>query len=269
VRRATALLLTTLYTLGASNLGWGAPAPPADHSLAEDAYIARGVPAPDRAWSGEDYLRAATLLKGLAEADYTELPRLRSPTSGALFARLVAAENIQMAASPLLSDQVALGSLAELMQGAGQVLSVYVDASQHGAVLDSELVSLTYFLLQLAAATAPIASTVISAIPLSDPSRPARLKGFEQMRQGFAAMVSGSLTTLTEHSGYRLSELIRLAHGLLATLPRLLPYLPDGVRRELPVRLRGMLAQEPSPVLRARLARLLTLAQAAVPGEAL
>lgn len=233
-----------------------APIQPPDNSLPASEYIAQGLAAPDRSWTGEDYSRAVVVLKKVAEADVTTLPRVGSAKSGSTFERLVSPDNIALATTPGFTQQQHLAALVALLQGVSQVASVYVVASQQKGVFDSEMVDLSRYLLDVTTAVVPVAESFLSTLPADDPDIEARLKGRDQAKQGIATVVSGCLTTLTEHSSYRTAELVRLSRTLEQSVPRIHSFLPQGFQQELPVRLRSMIEAESDPALKDSLSRL-------------
>ncbi len=244
------------------------PQQPVDHSLNVAAYIAKGLPAPDRSWTGDDYSRAAAILKPLADSDFTQLPRVGSAASGAVFSRFVSLDNLALAITPSLTRQQHLPALIALLQGVSQLSSVYTSASQNGRVFDAEVVDLLRYLLEVTATLVPMAEEFLASVPPDDPNMEVRLKGREQMKQGIASVVSGCLTTLTEHSSYRTAELLRLSGTLERTLPVIYAFLPQGVQQELPIRIRSMVEAEADPALKESLGRLLTCASSAAPPTA-
>src|ERR1017187_6411407 len=70
-------------------------ATPEDRSLTADEYLRLGVPVVDPAWTGGEMRTAAAVLKDVAKADPSHLPRYRSERSGVLFARMTSAQNIE------------------------------------------------------------------------------------------------------------------------------------------------------------------------------
>lgn len=77
-----------------------APSPPPDHSPSVKTYTDAGVPDISNAWSGEEMIRAAESLEKLTRSGKNSLPRVQSPNSGELFARLVADDNLNFARDP-------------------------------------------------------------------------------------------------------------------------------------------------------------------------
>jgi hypothetical protein len=251
---AVALVSVTLLAWsGAVIAAIAAPIPAADRSLAPSEYIARGMPAHDRNWTGDDYERAAAVLKELAAADPATLPRRASSRSGLLFARMTSTRNLELMHTPELDVRQQLGVAVPLFQALNQVLAVYASASREDAVLDAELVDLLDLTLRATLELVGIADAFFASLPRDDPNSKARLDGRDQMKAGMASIVDGGLTTLTEHGMYRNSELERLARGLQEVLPRLLPSLPPGARQEIPVRLERMISDEPDAAFRVHL----------------
>ncbi|MFO1522251.1 MAG: hypothetical protein U1G05_09480 [Kiritimatiellia bacterium] len=204
---------------------------PVDHSLNAAAYIAKGLPSTDRPWAGDDYARAAAVLKLLAASDITQLPRVHSVASSNVFSRFVAQENIALAITPSITSQQHIPALLALTQGVSQLAGVYASASQGSQVFDAELVDFLRYLLDVTAKIVPVVEEFLNSVSPDDPSLTARRKGQEQMKQGMASVVSGCLTTLTEHSSYRTAELLRLSNAMEQTLPVICPFLPQGTKR--------------------------------------
>src|SRR5262245_1697923 len=74
--RLVLVLCTGLALLGAA---------PRDTSLTTEAYVRRGMPKPDHAWSPAELEQAKRVLQLLDQGEY---PRHRSERSGEVFARL-------------------------------------------------------------------------------------------------------------------------------------------------------------------------------------
>jgi hypothetical protein len=244
-------------TLSLVSQGGPAQAPPVapDHSLSPQAYVQKGMPANDRFWLGDDYAQALLVLKSLAASDATQLPRYGSPASGPVFARIVSRDNLRLALTSALPEEQRLTAAAAIMQNLGQITVVYASATTSSQVFDSELVELMGYLLEVSREMLPLTEAVVASVPVDAPSREARVKGLDQVRQGTAGIASGCLTTLTDKKSYRVSELVRLAETMEKTLPLLMPFLPPGTQQELPILLRRMLEQESDPKLKQALQR--------------
>lgn len=226
-----------------------------NHSLPSRAYIERGLPAADRDWTGEDYAQAATVLKSLATNDATQLPRYASPTSGAVFARIVSLDNLKLYRSKTLADPQRVTTAGTLLQNFSQMMVIYGSVSNPKHAFDSELVELFRYTLEVCRDIMPLVEAQAESIPLNDPDRETRLKGREQVREGVASIVSGCLRAITDKANYRASELVRLADTLEQTLPGIIPFLPPSVQQELPIRIQRMVEQEADPGLKQRLTR--------------
>lgn len=227
-----------------------------DHSLTAATYIKKGMPAYDRDWSGQDYVQAAKVLQAVAGLDATQLPRYGSPTSGAVFARIVSHDNFGLFGIGILNQQQSFTAASALLQGLGQITIVYASATTQEKVFDSELVELMRYVLEVSREVAHLAEAFIASLPANDPDHDARLKGREQMRQGMARVVFGCLDTLAERETYRSSELVRLAQTLETTVPAIFSFLPPGAQQELSVRIQRMIEQEPASIIKEGLTRL-------------
>jgi hypothetical protein len=233
------------------------PSVAADHSLAPAAYIELGVPAPDRTWTGEDYTQAVRIFKQMAEADPTKLPRYGSPTSGALFERLVSADNFALLANGDLDVPQRLAAAVSLVQALrGMVLEVYGPAATPERTFDAEILELMRYSLQVSLEMQVLMNELLASLPADDPDRETRMKGHRKSREGFTTAVIGTLVTLTEHDLYRTSELLRLADALEKMMPDLFPLLTPTARKELPALLQRMVADEQDGALKERLGRI-------------
>lgn len=88
---------------------------------------------------------AAVALKSLN--DPTQLPRYGSPTSGAVFARMVSPENLKLSRFGTLTTQQRLAAATAILQNLGSIINVYAAATTQKRVFDSELVELMRYLL--------------------------------------------------------------------------------------------------------------------------
>lgn len=259
-RRARPIL--GLFLCGTAPLLAAPPPVAPDHSLTAAQYIALGLPADDRVWVGSDYATAAEVLKKVGAEDPTRLPRYASKTSGAVFRRLASDENLEIVRNQALTIGQRMPEALAMMSNLSQILLLYANATSSAQTFDAELVELTREILSAATEVSALARQFLVTLPADDPSREAREQGFEKLKQGLAAIVTGALTSLTEHDGYRTSELLRLAEAMETAVPTLLPQLPSGAQAEIPVRLHKMIAEEPDEALRGKLLRIEAALQA-------
>ncbi|MFM8252511.1 MAG: hypothetical protein ACKOBW_13020 [Planctomycetota bacterium] len=203
-----------------------------DLSLTLEEYQKLGVPAVDKSWTGSDMAAAAQVLKRLAARDERQLPRSQSERSAALFARMTSAKDLQ----PLSDRQVPLnerlGSTLTYMDGTNQILLIYLRGFQTQKVRDTEVLELMAHIFRLSVAVQDRADELLPTLDKNDPKYPARMQGFNQMKQGLATTVSGGLTTVTERQHYRTEELRRFTKVLQETLPKIVPRLLPEAQTE-------------------------------------
>jgi hypothetical protein len=210
-------------------------ATPEDHSLNADEYLRLGVPAVDHAWTGGEIHTAAAVLKDVAKADASHLPRYRSERSGMLFARMTSAQNIDpyRDGKRFSRDERVNALLAVLDATSDLVLSSYVPGFDKQLTGDSELIELIGADLRVSLSLVSLVDSVSTAMTPQQRDAPARVAGLEKMRAGFAQMASGSLTMLTETSSYRTSERLRLLGYLRVTLPFFVTHLSPAAQAAL------------------------------------
>ncbi len=223
-----------------------------DHSLKAATYIQKGLPAHDRPWSGQDYQQAAAVLQVIALADATQLPRYGSPISGDVFARIVSLDNLKLSRDRTVSQALRLQAASLILMNMSQVTMIYASATTTEKVFDSESVELLRFTLETCHDIGQLTEAVLASAPTNNENRK---KGLDQVGEGLAQVVNGSLITLTEKKAYRTSELIRLAQTIETTLPTMMALLPAGTQQEIPVRMKRLIEQESDAELKEQLAR--------------
>jgi hypothetical protein len=225
-----------------------------DHSLTGEQYVGLGVPASDRLWSADDYQQAAKALQKLLNEDSTKLPRLSSPRSGGLFARLVSPENMTLAESMGSGPGPRLNYLgAQLNPGVIEILKIYMTATNQGTSFDAELAEILLFVGIVADKTWDSMDAFEAELSPDDPQYEVRMEGLETARGGLALIVGGFLTTLTEKTVYRQEILVDLAKRLRPLFPRMVARLSTESRLEIPIRLDSLVEAETEPELKAAL----------------
>lgn len=218
---------------------------PDDLSLTADDYIRLGLPAHDRTWSGNDMGRAAMVLESLAEKDPRQLPRYHSRQSGEVFARMTAAQNLELLRNRSLPVEARLPEALDLVDASNRVMKLYLATFVRKVTGDSEMVELMGAQLRSTVVILELVDEFLPTLDKNDPSYQVRMSGLKQMRQGLATVVAGCLQTLTEKGAYRNSELVRLLDYMQETFPAVVPQLPPGSRMEIMVRLETM-AKDPT-----------------------
>lgn len=257
--QTAALGLMALF-LAASPSGAAPAAEPAslpiaaDHSLTGEQYVGLGIPASDRLWSADDYQQAAKVLQKLLNEDPTRLPRLSSPRSGGLFARLVSPENLTLAESMGSGPGPRLQYLAaELNPGVIEILKIYMTATNQGTSFDAELAEVLLYVGTVADKTWDFMDLFKAELSPDDPQYEVRMEGLETARGGLALIVGGFLTTFTEKAVYRQEILVDLAKRLRPLFPRMVARLSAESRLEIPIRLDGLVEAETEPGLKVAL----------------
>jgi hypothetical protein len=237
---------------------------PDDHSLTADEYLKLGMPAADRAWSGEEMGRAAKALATLAKDDAGKLPRYRSERSGVLFARMTSLQNLEIYHVKKLSLDLRMSPALAYFGATNDVLQLYVSSFMNGVTGDSELMELIGSDLRTAAVLLQLVDEELPTLKQSDPKNVQRIAGLEKMRNGLATMTAGALTTLTEASSYRTSERARLLRYLQETLPKIVPHLSPAAQSETQIRIETLARDQTLKPLQPRLTELALAVQGVV-----
>ncbi|MBM4043452.1 MAG: hypothetical protein FJ290_33615, partial [Planctomycetes bacterium] len=119
-----------------------------DRSLTPEEYIRLGLPAHDRPWSGADMARAANVLSALAAKNPGQLPRYRGERSGAVFARIIADDNLEFFRNRSLPLEARMPDALVYMERSNAIGKLYVAAFGKRAVTGSEVVELSGALLR-------------------------------------------------------------------------------------------------------------------------
>jgi hypothetical protein len=214
--------------------------PQEDLSLPLEEYQKLGVPAVDKAWTGAEMATAARVLKQLAATDERQLPRYQSKRSGALFARITSAKDLQPWSDRKVPLNERIGPAVRYMDATNQILLIYLLAFQKQKVRDTEVLELMAHIFRLSVTVQDRAEELMLTLDKNDPKYPVRIQGLTQMNQGLAMTVSGGLTTVTERQHHRTEELRRFTKVLQETLPRIVPRLLPEAQAETIKKLENM-----------------------------
>ena len=237
-----ALILVTLVAPIPAVMG-GEPAKPkprTDESLTSKEYIALGLPAYDREWSGDDMVKAHEVLSKLADTGFRQLPGYKSERSGKVFARMTSPQNLDLFRNRSLPLKARFPQALNHFQASGQFLKLYVSAFVEKETRDCEIVELMGAVFRSTMVMLELVDEFLPTLDKEDPSYEVRLEGLEQMRRGLASVVSGGLLTLTERSSYSSTELARLVGYMQETFPLIVPQLPPGARSETMIQLKKL-----------------------------
>lgn len=241
------------------------PALAPDHSLPLDRYLAAGVPSPDHRWSAEEYAAATKALKELGAGDPTRLPRAGSPSSGALFARIAAADNVPDAAG---DDATAtrIFALVSYLQSVMALRGLYQRPAGARDTFEPEEVALTGLMLRVGTRVAMLleeAKAAEAALPAEERRADAALAS---VGDNATKMFSGVLTLLGLRQGYRSASRVVLADALIDTLPKCLGAMAPDARAEARRHIQRILAAESDGAVRAKVERLLLAVDQALDG---
>lgn len=229
---------------------------PDDHSLTAEEYLKLGMPATDRAWSGEEMSRAASALAAMAKDDAGKLPRYRSDRSGVLFARMTSLQNLEIYHNKKLSLDLRMSPALAYFDATNDVLQLYVSSFLKGVTGDGELMELIGSDLRTAVVLLGLVDEELPTIKPDDPGAAGRIAGLGKMRNGLATMTAGALTTLTEASSYRTSERARLLRYLQETLPAIVARISPSAQSETQVHIEALINDESLKTLRPGLTEL-------------
>ena len=238
-------------------LGVPQAVPSEDRSLTIDEYVSRGVPAPDRPWGAQDYAAAAAALRPLAARDVLQMPRHGSKASGALFRRICDRENLEFFGNRSLPVDQRLPAMGPVQAALKELLLIYLKPAPTGASFERENIELMGMILRLVPVQFALAEEFLAALPKDDPKREVRQEALATMRKGAATSVSGALITLGQGAAYKPADRIRFAELAKDSLPAILPSLPPETRKEVPLRLKGMIEKESDADVQAALRELL------------
>lgn len=211
--------------------------PVADQSLTGDQYIALGIPASDRTWMGEDMKTAAEVLVSLAAEHPEQLPRFESSRSGAVFARIISADNLKLFREQQLPLESRFPDGLAYMQSHGSILSTYLKVFLKHQCSENEMMELMGSNLRGFHMILDLVDEFWPTLSKDDPSYPARVRGMEQMRSGLGNVVNGSITTLTEDQTYSLAVRLKLLKTCREEFPAIVTRLGHSSQVEVQQRL--------------------------------
>jgi hypothetical protein len=222
-----------------------------DHSLNLKQYRDLGFPAIDKAWTGADYAKACKVLDDLARKDPTKLPRYHSGTSGAVFDRMVAPDNL-----PSLSNHSTgaerMGVARDIMGGVVPAFTAYAKVSQAQATFDAEELKLGLFLLRGETCAALISADMLKSDPKIAQDQK-RMGGIAKIKEGLAQSACGLIIVLTDHDSIRDAEALRAIGELKQVLGKAYPLLDSAGRKDIMEKLTGAIKAESVPARKAAL----------------
>lgn len=215
-----------------------------DDSLAANEYISLGIPSHDRRWVGQDMAAAASKLRSLAAQSPAKLPRAGSSRSGPVFDRIVSADNLKFFRSRSLPLSARFPDAITYAESQTAILKTYLAARESNAVTGRELVELMGAQLRLAGVMLELVDEFVPTLSKDDPKYPVRMAGLDQMRQGLAGAVAGSVITLTESQFYDVDSRTKLMAYCRETFPSIVPKLTVPSQQEVVQRLDALVEHD-------------------------
>ena len=227
-----------------------------DHSLTVEAYVQLGMPSPDKVWTPQDFLQAGGVLRNISQKNPEELPRFGSKSSGRLFDRICARENLAGILDKNSPLNVRISLVAKYLEGAGLMLKAYVEPAIRDTVLDVEMVEIMGLTLKGELTAIDLGNRFQASIPKDDPKLAARKAGLSQMAEGVATSFEGGIISLSETKTYRNAARLKLCGYLQETLPSAIPELPDSAKNRLLRRIKEAQKSESNDEIKGAIARL-------------
>jgi hypothetical protein len=241
---------------------------PDDKSLSPEEYLQKGIPAPDRPWSGVELMKVANIFTAMAQRDAGDLPRYESARSGTVFSRLTDRQNLELYRNLSLPLEQRMPVAMSHQEATNALTKIYLGAYNQRKSGTDELVELLGSQLRVCVVMLELMQEFLPTLDKQDPSYPVRMEGVEAMKGGLASVVAGALVTLTERDAYKVPELKRMISHLRETLPGILPHVSDANRTETLVRLRSFKDDAAMQALNPELGELLSEVEAVLKPEA-
>lgn len=228
-----------------------------DTSLANDAYVEKGVPAFDRIWTGGDLAKAVNKLAELDAGEACVLPRYQSQRSGALFARLCEIKDSDNLTDKNLALNLRVPDGVQRMLASSKLLGLYVARQQQQQVSDRDVVEITGAVVNVMARFARLVNE-IPKLEESDPNFAKQQQGRQQFESGNTQTLAGVLQMLGETETHALPARQRLLELCEEPFVALFSNATPAGRKELAVKLREMVQDDKFAPLQPTLGRLET-----------
>jgi hypothetical protein len=238
---------------------------PRDRSLSVKEYMQAGFPDPEGPWGLTEMFKARTALRTLAK-DPAHFPRYESKRSGAVFARLTSAQNLDRYRDKNLPLRERLDVATSYLVNFTTIHELYTQAMVQQAVGDSEMVEIAGFYLELAVWWKSLVDESLQGAK-DDPDRKRQDESADQARKGWGTMIAIAADAVASKELYRASERLRLLATMKKTVPSLYTALPADARKDLRQRLQKMSQDPDQKALHAELAALNTLILNAIEAE--
>jgi hypothetical protein len=205
---------------------------PADLSLTIAEYEELGIPSCRRLWNSGDMAKAARVLADIAENDAAKLPRLDSPRSGKVFARITSDDNLDQVRAGSLPKAIRMGFGLQFMQAAISIKKTYSSGLRQEKTGGEEVAGLVGLNLRIAVALSRLVDEFASTLDKNDPALAQRLSGLKEMKSGMSTILLGALSQATESKALDSTARRSLLKSFDETLPVLIRSIPPSIRKD-------------------------------------
>lgn len=207
--------------------------PVPDNSLTVAQYMKANVPDPASVWQPPQYKYAAEALAKIAKRDLSQLPRVGSPKSGALFARFVDPKNLSILRSSRLSLQDRLKNSDTFSGCFNPLLMIYEDAINAGSQFDAEYVELAVFGFEVFTVSIGAAEHLLEEVRADDPEKAKGITFPPDRVAKFKELMEKDLRQLAIENNLRQAPRIRFAKGLADLWSTIAKYMPESERTQI------------------------------------
>ncbi len=219
-----------------------------DHSLTPQEYEKLGMPSFKKDWQPQDYQQALMVLEKL-KATPGKLPRLNSPASRAVFARLIDRAGMQAVLEKVEPGKEQMMLAANYLKPLSKLQMVYAYAAWPGHSLAVEQVELIEPLLWLSRTAIKESKDFFKTLDPNDPTFPVRKRGFESMNKNLNVVLTGVYVCLGDRVYSKPATRVRLTNIMTTHVPEMLSLLPEDLREDSQRRLEGLISKETDPTV--------------------
>lgn len=220
-----------------------------DKSLTPEEYEKLGMPSIKTVWQPQSYQQALTVLEKL-KATPEKLPRLESPQSGAVFARLIDRAGMQATLEKQAEGKDRMMMAMNYLQPLSKMQMVYAAAAWPKHSLAREQVELIEPLLAITSMAMKESNDFYKTLDPNDSTYPVRKRGFESMHKNLSTMLTGIYVCLGDKVFSKPATRVRLTNIMTMYVPKILSLLPAEQRSDSQNRLESLISKETDPAVR-------------------
>lgn len=194
----------------------------------ENPFIAGGVPASDRDWTGKDYDAAVQAI----QAGKAPLPVLDDPMGKQVFQRLINESNFGIYRNKSLPIGNRLGDYLQMQQSVNSIFKLYMARAGKGRNLHAEQAASAGFSLRVAALGVDLINEFVPTLPKDD-TYEYRIQALKEAYGGLTTTFAASESTLGETKAFTAGDLSLILQAMRATLPTLKQAFSEEFKSEL------------------------------------